>query len=154
VNVFFSDEQGHPADGESLRAFATQVLAAEGYPADTEVAVYLVDAMEMTTYNERFMDRKGPTDVLAFPTEELVPGDPPRPVPGEPPLNIGDVFLCPVEVARRAAEENTPYDDFLHLLLVHGMLHLLGYEHEDDAAAELMERREDELLGLIGRSWE
>jgi probable rRNA maturation factor len=154
VNVFFSDEQGHPADGESLRAFATQVLAAEGYPADTEVAVYLVDAMEMTTYNERFMDRKGPTDVLAFPTETLVPGDPPRPVPGEPPLNIGDVFLCPVEVARRAVEENTPYDDFLHLLLVHGMLHLLGYEHEDDAAAELMEHREDELLGLIGRSWE
>jgi probable rRNA maturation factor len=153
VNVFFSDEQGHPADGESLRSFAERVLVAEGFPIETEVAVYLVDALEMTTYNERFMDRKGPTDVLAFPTETLVPGDPPRPVPGEPPLNLGDVFLCPVEVARRARDENIPYDDFMHLLLAHGMLHLLGYEHDDDAAGEAMERREDELLGLIGRSW-
>ena len=154
MNVFFSDEQGHPADGASLRAFASRVLAVEGYPVDTEVAVYLIDAVEMATYNKRFMDREGPTDVLAFPTETLIPGDPPRPVVGEPPVNIGDVFLCPVEVARRAAEENIPYEDFIHLLLVHGMLHLLGYEHEDDAAADRMERREDELLELIGRSWE
>ena len=58
-------------------------------------------------------------------------------MPGEPPINIGDVFLCPVEVARRAAEEGIPYDDFIHLLLVHGMLHLLGYEHEEDEAAEI-----------------
>ncbi len=153
MNVFFSDEQGHPADGGSLRSFAEQVLIAEGFPDETEVAVYLVDAPEMTTYNERFMDRKGPTDVLAFPTEVLVPGDPPRPVPGEPPVNLGDVFLCPVEIARRANEENIPYEDFIHLLLAHGMLHLLGYEHEDDASGEVMERREDELLALIGRSW-
>lgn len=153
MNVFFSDEQGHPADGESLRGFASRVLTAEGYPVDTEVAVYLVDAVEMAIYNKRFMDREGPTDVLAFPTETLTPGDPPRPVVGEPPLNIGDVFLCPVEVDRRAANENIPYEDFMHLLLVHGMLHLLGYEHEDDAAADRMERREDELLEMIGRSW-
>jgi probable rRNA maturation factor len=153
VNVFLSDEQGHPADGESLRAAAAAVLAAEGYPADTEVAVYLVDAIEMAGYNERFMDRKGPTDVLAFPTESLIPREPPRAVPGEPPLNVGDVFLCPVEVVRRAAAQNVAYDDFLHLLLVHGMLHLLGYEHENDADAAEMERREDELLTVIGRPW-
>lgn len=151
--MFFSDEQGHPADAESLRTFAVRVLAAEGYPADTELAIYLVDAAEMATYNERFMDRKGPTDVLAFPVEDLVPGDPPRPVPGEPPVSIGDVFLCPPEVARRGAEEEIPYDDLMHFLLVHGILHLLGYEHEEDAGAAVMERREDELLRLIGRSW-
>ena len=145
MNVFLSDEQGHPADGESLRASAAAVLAAEGYPDETEVAVYLVDAIEMAGYNKRFMDREGPTDVLAFPTETLTPG--------EPPLNLGDVFLCPVEVARRAAEESVAYDDFIHLLLVHGMLHLLGYEHEDDTAATAMERREDELLEALGRPW-
>jgi len=153
MNVFLSDEQGHPADGESLRASAAAVLAAEGYPDETEVAVYLVDAIEMAGYNKRFMDREGPTDVLAFPTETLTPGEPPRPVPGEPPLNLGDVFLCPVEVARRAAEESVAYDDFIQLLLVHGMLHLLGYEHEDDTAATAMERREDELLEALGRPW-
>lgn len=153
MNVFLSDEQGHPAQTESLVSFATRVLAEEGYPGETEMAVYLVDAIEMAGYNKRFMDRNGPTDVLAFPIEALVPGSAPRALPGEPPLNIGDVFLCPVEVARRAGEQNIAYDHYLHLLLVHGMLHLLGYEHEDDAAAEAMERREDELLDAIGRPW-
>ncbi|HEX5631302.1 MAG TPA: rRNA maturation RNase YbeY [Acidimicrobiia bacterium] len=50
--------------------------------------------------------------------------------------------------------QHVPYDDYLHLLLVHGMLHLLGYEHDDDSAAEAMERRENELLAAIGRPWE
>lgn len=152
--MFLSDEQGHQADTGSLRTFAGRVLEEEGYPVETEVAVYLVDAIEMAGYNERFMDRKGPTDVLAFPTEALVPGSPPRATPGEPPLNIGDVFLCPAEIVKRAAQQNVPYDDYIHLLLVHGMLHLLGYEHDDDTAAAAMERREDELLAAIGRPWE
>lgn len=152
--MFLSDEQGHHADTASLLAFAARVLEEEGYPVETEVAVYLVDAIEMAGYNERFMDRKGPTDVLAFPTEALVPGSAPRATPGEPPLNIGDVFLCPVEIAKRADQQHVPYNDFVHLLLVHGMLHLLGYEHDNDSAAEAMERREDELLAAIGRPWE
>lgn len=154
MNVFLSDEQGHPADGASLRSCAHRVLKEERYPDETEMAVYLVDVIEMAGYNKRFMDREGPTDVLAFPTESLVPGSPTRAEPGEPPLNIGDVFLCPIEIARRAEGQHVPYDDFLHLLLVHGMLHLLGYEHDDDAAATAMEQREDELLAAIGRPWE
>ncbi|HEX5630245.1 MAG TPA: rRNA maturation RNase YbeY, partial [Acidimicrobiia bacterium] len=108
--MFLSDEQGHQADTGSLRAFAARVLEEERYPVETEVAVYLVDSIEMAGYNERFMDRKGPTDVLAFPTEVLVPGSPPRDTPGEPPLNIGDVFLCPVEIAKRAEMQHVPYD--------------------------------------------
>lgn len=153
MNVFVSDEQSHPADVASLRAFAIRVLEEERLPSGTELAVYLVGASEMAGYNKQFMDRSGPTDVLAFPIESLVPGDPPRVLPGEPPVAIGDVFLCPTEVERRAVEEKVPYDDFLHLLLAHGILHLLGYDHDDDESAEFMERREDELLALIGRAW-
>lgn len=153
MSVFLGDEQDRPADAASLRSFAMRVLAAEGYPEDTEMAVYLVDAAEMGSYNEQFMGRHGPTDVLAFPTETLLPGDPPRAVPGEPPLNIGDVFLCPAEIEQRATRDGIGYDDYLHLLLVHGILHLLGYQHDDDGDADAMERREDELLSLIGRRW-
>lgn len=153
MNVFFSDEQDHPADAESLRAFAARVLEAEGFPDETEVAVYLVSSAEMAGYNERFMDGKGPTDVLAFPVESLAPGVVPRTVPGDPPMVLGDVFLCPEEIERRGKREKIPYDDFIHLLLAHGILHLLGYEHEDDEHAEAMEQREDELLALIGRVW-
>jgi probable rRNA maturation factor len=152
VNVFLSDEQDLAADIESLRSFAERVLEEEGFPPETELAVYLVTGEEMTGYNQRFMDGKGPTDVLAFPIEMLQPGVAPRLAPGEPPLNIGDVFLCPAEIERRARTENFPYDDFLHLLLAHGILHLLGYEHDDEGAARLMEDREDQLLALIGRA--
>lgn len=154
MNVYLSDEQGHSADAASLLAFAEKVLEAEALPGDSELAVYLVSPAEMAVYNERFMGRKGPTDVLAFPLEVLVPGEPPRSMPGEPPVNLGDVFLCPEEVERRARREQIPYDDFIHLLLAHGILHLLGYEHEDETGAEAMERREDELLDLIGRTWQ
>lgn len=148
-----SDEQSHPADLDSLRSFAERILDAERLPKGTELAVYLVGDAEMAGYNERFMDRKGATDVLAFPLENLHPGEPPRVLPGDPPIAIGDVFLCPAEIERRATAEKIPYDDFLHLLLAHGILHLLGYEHDDDETAEAMERREDELLAMIGRAW-
>jgi probable rRNA maturation factor len=151
MSVFFSDEQEEPASGESLRHFAEVVIAAEGYPPTTELAVLLVDPGQMAEYNEQFMDSKGPTDVLAFPLEDLEPGRPPKLTRGEPPVTLGDVFLCPVEVGRRARRERIPYDDFLYLLLAHGILHLMGYQHDEDDAAEQMERREDELLAAIGR---
>ena len=152
MNVFLSDEQEEPADAASLRRFAETVLEAEGYPPSTEVAIILVGTRQMEEYNQRFMDRNGPTDVLAFPLEDLKPGQVPKPVGGEPPISLGDVFLCPEEIARRAARDKIPYEDFLHLLLAHGILHLLGYQHEDEEEAEAMERREDELLAAIGRS--
>jgi probable rRNA maturation factor len=153
VKIFFSDEQERPADASSLRGFAERVLEAEGYPDDTEAAVFLVSPTEMAAYNEKFMDRKGPTDVLAFPVEQLLPGEAPRPLAGDPPMAIGDIFLCPAEIERRAGEENVAYEDLLHLLLAHGVLHLLGYEHETGTEAQAMERREDELMALIGRTW-
>jgi len=152
VNVFLSDEQDRPVDAVSLRNFAVRVLEEEGYAADTELAVVLVGAKQMTDYNERFMDRKGPTDVLAFPIEDLVAGSAPRRLRDEPPVALGDVFLCPEEIEARARAEGFVYDDFLHLLLAHGILHLLGYDHDDDTTADAMEKREDELLALIGRS--
>ena len=152
MNVFLSDEQDLPVDAASLRGFAVTVLEAEGFAPDTELAVMLVGTQQMADYTERFMDRKGPTDVLAFPIEDLEAGKAPRRVRDEPPVILGDVFLCPAEIAVRARAEGFDFEDFLHLLLVHGILHLLGYDHDDDERAEAMERREDELLGLIGRS--
>jgi len=151
VNVYLTDEQDREGDTSSLHSFAAGVLEAEGLPADTELAVMLVGAEQMAEYNKRFMDRTGPTDVLAFPLEDLEPGAAPRRLPGEPPIALGDVFLCPSEIADRADREGFAFDDFLHLLLAHGILHLLGYDHDEDVKAEMMERREDELLAMIGR---
>jgi len=152
VNVFFSDEQDVPVDDAGLRRFAEMILESEGLPEGTEVAVILVGPDQIADYNRRFMGREGPTDVLAFPIEDLRPGQLPTPVANDPPLVLGDVFLCPAEIRRRARTEGIPEDDFMYLLVVHGILHLLGYDHDDEKAAERMEHREDELLELVGRS--
>jgi probable rRNA maturation factor len=152
MSVFFSDEQTMSVDGDSLRRFASVVIEAEGYPASTELSVLLVDEAQMGEYNQHHMGRSGATDVLAFPLEDLLPGSPPRWLPGDPPVALGDVFLCPPEVERRAREDGIAFDDFLHLLLAHGILHLMGYDHESDEDADRMERREDELLSSIGKS--
>jgi probable rRNA maturation factor len=151
VNVFLGDEQDEPLDSASLLRFAEMILVDEGFPDDTHMAVMLVTREQMAEYNRRFMSRRGPTDVLAFPIEDLSPGLVPTPAANEPPVELGDVFLCPSEIKRHAANERVDFDGYLHLLLAHGILHLLGYDHEEEEGARLMERREEELLGLVGR---
>jgi len=152
VSVFLADEQADSVDLEHLRGLAELVLREEGYPEDTEVTVLLVDEDEMSSYNQRFLNRKGPTDVLAFPVEELVPGVVPDHDPNGPPLMIGDVIVAPGYVGRQATEFEVGFDDEMALMVTHGILHLLGYDHIENEDAELMERRETELLSLVGRT--
>jgi len=151
VSVFLGDEQDEAVDAAELRRFAARVLQAEGFSAGTEMAVILVSPGQITEYNREFMDREGATDVLAFPLQDLEPGKVPPHVANQPPLSLGDVFLCPTEIRRHAAAERVAFEDYLYLLTVHGILHLLGYDHGDDEDADLMEQRESELLALIGR---
>lgn len=152
MNVFLSDEQDEPLDGAALRSFASFVLGDEGLPPETEVAIVLVGPEQMAEYNRAFMNRRGPTDVLAFPVSELTPGHPPTRMANDPPVALGDVFLCPSVIKGHAEEEGRPFDDWMHLLVAHGILHLLGYDHADDRAAEQMEQRERELLAGAGRN--
>ncbi len=150
MSVFLADEQGESVDLIQLRHLAELVLSEEGYPDETEVTVLLVTDDEMASYNERFLERSGPTDVLAFPVEELMPGVVPDHDQNGPPLAIGDVIVAPAYVARQAAEHDNGFADEMALMVAHGILHLLGYDHIDDDDAEAMERREAELLALVG----
>ncbi|MGA8038979.1 MAG: rRNA maturation RNase YbeY, partial [Acidimicrobiia bacterium] len=115
------------------------------------VTLLLVDETEMAAYNSRFLDRTGPTDVLAFPVEELVPGIVPDFDPQGPPLLVGDVIVAPAYVRAQAERFEVGFDDEMALMVTHGILHLLGYDHQTDDEAETMERRETELLALVGR---
>lgn len=151
MTIFVADEQTEPVDLEAARALATHVLQEEGVPADSELAVVFVDVDQMTQYNGRFMERTGPTDVLAFPLDEHVPGTVPRPQPAGPPLGLGDVFICPTVVRANAIAAEIDVEDEMALMVVHGILHLLGYDHGDAAAAEQMESRERDLLAAVGR---
>jgi probable rRNA maturation factor len=146
VSVFLADEQDEPLDAELIQMLAESVLEVEGFPPDTEVSLLFVGEEQIATYNERFMHRSGPTDVLAFPVEHLTPGKVPSARPGGPPLSLGDVVIAPAVVRAQAASGEQEFSEELELLVVHGLLHLLGYDHDTDARADVMEERERTLL--------
>lgn len=159
VAVFAADEQSeHPIDTMRWVALAERVLEAEGVRGDAELSVLFVDEAAMSDLTKRFMGKDGPTDVLAFPIDE-------EPAPGgrspdsggqgpnrldddnvDLPVLLGDVVICPGVARRNAPEHAGTYEDEIALLLVHGILHLMGMDHEDDEEAKAMERRERELL--------
>lgn len=157
IDVFAADEQqAHPMDVARWADLARQVLTARKVKGETEVSLLFVDEEAMTTLNERFLGKSGPTDVLSFPIE-----DEPGPTGRSPDLGgtgpgasaeegplmlLGDVVICPVVAARNAGEHGVPLDDEVALLVVHGLLHLLGMDHEEDADAERMEALEQQLL--------
>lgn len=151
MSVFLANEQSEDVEVAELHGLAEVVLREEGIPSEAEVTILLVSDDEMAGYNERFLDRDGPTDVLAFPLEDLIPGLVPEVNPHGPPLVLGDVLIAPSYVRRNADEMGVGYEDEIALMVTHGLLHLLGYDHENDEDAQRMEDREKYLLSLVGR---
>lgn len=152
MSIFLADEQTEQVGLSDLHSLAELVLKQEGFHDDVEVTLLLVSEPEMASYNERFLDRTGPTDVLAFPVEELLPGIVPDIDPQGPPLMLGDVIVAPAYVRRQAEELDVTFEDEMALMVTHGILHLLGYDHLDDEQAERMEARERELLAMVGKT--
>jgi len=149
--IFLADEQTEEVGLSDLHSLAQLVLREEGYSNQVEVTLIFVSESEMAAYNERFLDRSGPTDVLAFPVEELMPGVVPDTDPQGPPLMLGDVIIAPGYVRQQAESNGVEFDDEMALMVMHGILHLLGYDHVDDEEAERMESRERELLAMVGK---
>lgn len=149
IEVFFADEQSDlPVPGGRLRGLAEYVLAREGVTERAEVCLLMIDAASMANLNERFLARKGPTDVLAFPIDEL-PWETDEEA-DDMPVMLGDVVVCPAVAEVHAARHAGRYEEELALLVVHGLLHLLGHDHATDADAEAMERLQRELLAGFG----
>ena len=151
MTVTFVDDRDDPLPAAPLVRLAEIVLEGETVPVRSEVALTIVDVVEMEELNRVHMGETGPTDVLSFPLEDAAPGNPPAAAPGGPPLLLGDVVICPQVVRDNADAEGSTFEDELALMVVHGLLHLLGYDHVDDADAELMEARERSYLSAVGR---
>lgn len=160
IEVFVADEQQeHPIDAQRWAELARNVLEAEGVREEAELSVLFVNEDVIADLNQRFMGKEGPTDVLSFPIDEedarssgRSPDDGGR-GPGdegegddEAPALLGDVVISPSIANKNAPNHAGTYDEELALLLVHGVLHLLGMDHEEDDEAEIMEARERELL--------
>ncbi|MDA8291137.1 MAG: rRNA maturation RNase YbeY [Actinomycetota bacterium] len=165
VEVFVADEQsGRPVDCARWAALAEAVLRAQGVRGSAELSVMFVDEPSIASLNARFLGHDGATDVLSFPIEDGPPPSGRSPDGGgngpgwEPPDDedlptlVGDVVICPEVAWRNAPEHAGTYDDELALLLVHGILHLLGMDHEVAEEAEVMEAREQELLDAHHRA--
>ncbi len=135
---------------------ARRVLEARGIKGETEVSLLFVDEDAIAALNEKFLGKSAPTDVLSFPIEDDpgptgrspdLGGSGPGSSPEEGLLSLlGDVVICPAVASRNAAAHEVSLDDEVALLVVHGLLHLLGMDHEKDAEAERMEALEQQLL--------
>ena len=151
MNVLFADEQDEPIVTDELLRLAELVLEQEGLESETGASLVLIDEIQMAELNEAHMGKSGPTDVLSFPIEASTPGVPPMRSPGGPPIELGDVFIAPTIVGVNAERHGAAFEDELSLMVVHGLLHLLGWDHETEDEATRMEARESELLSLVGR---
>jgi probable rRNA maturation factor len=133
--VLVSDRQGTAVDADGLAELARRTLRAEGIE-DAELSLSFVDEVEIEDLHVRYLHEPGPTDVLSFPLD----GEDDRGV-----RVLGDVVIAPAVAAR-----NNPDDPAreLRLLVVHGVLHLLGYDHEEDAERAEMWSRQTAYSGV------
>jgi probable rRNA maturation factor len=147
MSIEIANESGVDVDSDQVLAVARYTLDEMGVNPLAELSVLLVDIGYMTELNHRWMGGDGPTDVLAFPMDESsVDHGPSESTGGEPAL-LGDIVLCPEVAAKQAAAGGHGADDELHLLTVHGVLHLLGYDHAEPDDEREMFTLQARLLG-------
>jgi probable rRNA maturation factor len=132
---------------EKVRKKAAKILSALEL-SDRELSLTLINDRAMVHLNRETFGRRGPTNVIAFPLDDA-------PSPGGPPPLLGEVVISLQTTRRQAQEFGWPWRELLDFFLIHGILHLLGYDHEDPAAAARMDARAWELMSLLypGRSW-
>ncbi|MDX1517972.1 MAG: rRNA maturation RNase YbeY [Woeseiaceae bacterium] len=133
-------------DTATIRRWVRRALAEAGAAGEPEVSVRVVDKAEMQSLNRQYRDRDRPTNVLSFPAGPLAG------LPAGEAGPLGDIVVCAAVVADEATEQHKPLAEHWAHMLVHGTLHLLGYDHEGTDEAEEMESLEARILELSGIS--
>ena len=150
MSIEVLNESGTDVDAHELSKLSRFVMDRMRVHPLAELCIKVVDEATIAELNEQWMEKEGPTDVLAWPMDELRPGM----VNEEPEEGVlGDLVVCPevaarqAEEARAAGREGWTTDDEVDLLTVHGILHLLGYDHGDPEEHAEMFGLQDRLLG-------
>jgi probable rRNA maturation factor len=151
MTIEIANESGVEVDEAGLAALARHVLDGMRVHPLAELSVLLVDEAAMSDLHERWLGEPGPTDVLAFPMDELRP---PSPGGGQAEHGddeaaealLGDVVLCPQVAVEQARKAEHSVQDELDLLCTHGILHLLGYDHAEPEEHAAMFGLQDRLL--------
>jgi probable rRNA maturation factor len=144
VSIEVCNESGVALDESLIASVARFALEAMRVNPAAELSILAVTSEVMSELHERWMDEPGPTDVMAFPMDDLIEESRRPDAPDMGPALLGDVVLCPEFAKAQARSAGHGLADELHLLTVHGVLHLLGYDHGD---AE----QEREMFGLQSR---
>lgn len=148
-HVVVLDEQDLDVDVERVGRLTRHVLDRLDVPTELEVSVTCVDVERITALNEAHLGGHGPTDVLAFPIDDVT--DVAAGVPGL----LGDVVVCPRMAYKQAPAHGRGPDDEVDLLVVHGILHLLGHDHaEPDERARMFSLTDDLLADFTGATAE
>lgn len=135
-----------------LHELTTFVLTCEKKPTNTEVSINFVTNEAIAQLNETYRGKSGPTDVLSFECDGVDEGLSAMTLACEPVFELGDVVIAP-DIARDQMHEfGTTFEEEISLLLVHGLLHLCGYDHVSDDEAEVMEAREEDILEAWSKS--
>jgi probable rRNA maturation factor len=143
MSIEVLDESGRVVDVRRLTALCRFALDRLRVHPQAELCVKFVDEATITELNVTWMEADGPTDVLAFPMDEMRPG-----LVGEEPQEgiLGDIMICPDVAARQAAEAGQSIDAELEMLTTHGILHLLGHDHAEPEEHREMFGLQDSLL--------
>jgi probable rRNA maturation factor len=128
----------------SLRKLTRAAVKATLTDDDVSVSVLFTRDAEILEVNKQWRDKASATNVLSFPVS------PTTPVPDGEPRPLGDIILAYGVIAKEAAEQKKTIANHVAHLIVHGTLHLLGYDHEDDGEASIMEAREIQILTGLG----
>ncbi|AVM01164.1 rRNA maturation RNase YbeY [Gordonia iterans] len=143
MSIELFNESGEDAPEDRIIEVARFAMGAMDVHPAAELSIQLVDLDTMADLHMQWMDLPGPTDVMSFPMDELTPGG--RPDAADPgPAMLGDIVLCPAFAADQARKQRHSYDHELAVLTVHGVLHLLGFDHAEPA-------EEKEMFGLQNR---
>ena len=143
MSIEVLNESGHEIDVRELARLSRFVMDVMRVHPQAELCIKAVDEDTISELNQQWMEKEGPTDVLAFPMDELRPGL----VNEEPEEGVlGDLVLCPAIAEKQGEAAGHGKDAELELLTVHGILHLLGYDHAEPDEHREMFGLQDTLL--------
>ena len=148
MTIEITNESGVEVDETVLLRLTEHNLAELHVSADADIAILLVDEGAMEALHVQWMDEPGPTDVLSFPMDELRPPKDDE----EAPLGLlGDIVLCPSVTAKQAADNGRTTEEEAEYLLVHGLLHLLGFDHAEPEEKAVMFGLNDQIIAAWAR---
>ena len=146
MSVEINNESGYEIDEAGLQRLAAVGMGAMHVHPDTDVAILLVDEATIEQLHVQWMDEPGPTDVLSFPMDELRPGSADQPTPAG---LLGDIVICPAVAETQAVAAGHSTAQEINVLLTHGVLHLLGFDHAvPEEEAEMFGLQRDILLSF------